>query len=209
MVNHSIALFISLLSLSSLPFSDPYPSSRSISGVGSPDIHDILPVYNIPKGILPNAVKSYSFSSEDGSFSVEMENTCYVKFADGQLVYYDRIIKGELSYGKISQVSGIQAKRFLWVPVTGLDVDSDSDQVPESCTHAVDMRPTSFHMLLSETGNHFTPTYEHQAALGKPSSAKSTHHSKMATNRAKLNQPTHELLLASRPSFSFHNTSRS
>lgn len=128
-VNYSIALIISLLSLSSLPFSVPYPSSRSIGGVGSTDIHDILPVYNIPKGILPNAVKSYSFSSDDGSFSVEMENTCYVKFADGQLVYYDWIIKGKLSYGKISQVSGIQAKRFLWVPVTGLDVDSDSGMV--------------------------------------------------------------------------------
>ena len=60
---------------------------------------------------------------------MEMEHTCYVKFADDQLVYYDKIIKGKLSYGKVSEVSGIQAKRFLWVPVTGLDVDSDAGMV--------------------------------------------------------------------------------
>lgn len=68
--------------------------------------------------------------------------------------------------------------------------------------------PLSFYMLLSETGNHFTPTYEHLAALGKPSPAK-INSSLEDGEKQSQTEPTHELLLPLRPSLSFYNTSRS
>ncbi|KAI3450884.1 hypothetical protein Pfo_007549 [Paulownia fortunei] len=41
-----------------------------------------------------------------------------------QLVFFGKVIKGKLGYGKVSGVSGIQAKKFfIWVPVTGIDAD--------------------------------------------------------------------------------------
>ncbi|MGV7354929.1 DUF538 domain-containing protein, partial [Mycobacterium kansasii] len=65
------------------------------------DIHDILPEFNIPKGILPDVPNTYSLSKSDGSFAVQLDHPCYVKF-DGQLVYYGPVITGTLSYGRIS-----------------------------------------------------------------------------------------------------------
>ncbi|CAL5324996.1 unnamed protein product [Camellia sinensis] len=94
------------------------------------DIHDILPEYGFPKGIIPNAVKSYSLSSVNGSFEIELEQPCYVQFDKDELIYYDKNIKGVLSYGSVSHVSGIQAKQlFLWVSVTGMDVDFNKGMI--------------------------------------------------------------------------------
>ncbi|XP_021773237.1 uncharacterized protein LOC110737168 [Chenopodium quinoa] len=123
----SISLLI-ILSLSSLCISNPDHPSNPING--SQDIHDILPEFNLPKGIIPDGVKSYTLSNQDGSFTVNMEHPCYVKFLDEQLVYYNKVIKGKLSYGKVSHVSGIQAKKlFIWVPVSGMEMDTDTGMV--------------------------------------------------------------------------------
>ena len=91
----------------------------------SPDIHDLLPQYGFPKGLLPNNVLSYTLSS-DASFLLHLDAPCYVYWED-QLVYYDTLIKGTLTYGSVSQVSGIQGQKlFLWLPVTGIKLHQDS-----------------------------------------------------------------------------------
>ncbi|PIN10963.1 hypothetical protein CDL12_16453 [Handroanthus impetiginosus] len=94
------------------------------------DVHDLLPQYNLPKGLLPINIKSYSLSKADDTFTIELSSyPCYVKFND-QLVHFDKIIKGKLGYGKVSEVSGIRAKKFfIWVPVTGIDVDQDNGMI--------------------------------------------------------------------------------
>ncbi|KAF3444421.1 hypothetical protein FNV43_RR14113 [Rhamnella rubrinervis] len=103
----------------------PIRSSTGLQPVA--DIHDLLPNYGLPKGLLPNNVKSFTLS-DDGNFEIELESPCYVQFE--QLVYYKTKIKGKLSYGSVSDVSGIQAKKlFLWVSVTGIRADKDSDMV--------------------------------------------------------------------------------
>ncbi|KAH6759680.1 DUF538 family protein [Perilla frutescens var. frutescens] len=88
------------------------------------DVHDLLPLYNLPKGLLPSNIKSYSLSTTDTTFTVELSSSpCYIKFND-QLVHLDRIIKGKLKYGEVSQVSGIQVKKFFfWVSVDRIEVD--------------------------------------------------------------------------------------
>ncbi|XP_061355476.1 uncharacterized protein LOC133300001 [Gastrolobium bilobum] len=88
------------------------------------DIHDLLPEYGFPRGLIPNNVVSYVLSS-DGFFSIQLEEPCYVHF--DHLVYYQTLITGNLSDGSVSDVSGIQAKKlFLWLSVTGIKVHHDS-----------------------------------------------------------------------------------
>ncbi|KAK1390738.1 hypothetical protein POM88_018916 [Heracleum sosnowskyi] len=60
------------------------------------DIHDLIQDYGFPKGLIPNAVVSYTISST-GDFSIILSHPCYVEF--DQLVYYDKLVKGKLSYG--------------------------------------------------------------------------------------------------------------
>nr|XP_043632500.1 uncharacterized protein LOC122603766 [Erigeron canadensis] len=89
-----------------------------------PSVYDILTKYGLPSGLLPDSVKSYSLS-DDGSFVVELEQPCYIQF--DYLVYYDTKITGKLSYGSITDLDGIQVKRFLfWFDVDEIRVDLPS-----------------------------------------------------------------------------------
>ncbi|XP_054806170.1 uncharacterized protein LOC129308806 [Prosopis cineraria] len=100
---------------------------RSLPLRSDPSVHDLLTKYGLPKGLLPNNVKSYALS-DDGSFRVELQKPCYVQF--DRLVYYDKVITGKLTYGSVSDVSGIQAKKlFIWLPVTGIKANEKSDTV--------------------------------------------------------------------------------
>lgn len=132
---HSISLcllFLTLLSQTDLTFSltitqKPFNHSRTSHPLQSIiDVHDLLPLYGLPKGLIPSDIKSYTLDKSTGSFSIEMTRTCYVHFQ--QLVWYDKHIKGKLSYGAVHDVSGIQAKKlFLWLPVTGIEKVKNSD----------------------------------------------------------------------------------
>ncbi|CAN6555919.1 unnamed protein product [Malus baccata var. baccata] len=111
----------------SLRYLKPNPDGPSNTSVSIADVHDLLPKYGLPKGLLPNNVESYTLA-EDGSFEIFLGSPCYVHF--DQLVYYNKHIKGKLSYGAVSDVSGIQAKKlFIWVSVTGIHRDKGSDSV--------------------------------------------------------------------------------
>lgn len=73
-------------------------------------------------------MKGYSLA-EDNSFTVELTHHCYVTIA-GHEAYYDTHIKGKLDYGKVYDVSGIQAKKFfLWVSVSSMEVDQKSNMI--------------------------------------------------------------------------------
>ncbi|KAI5321095.1 hypothetical protein L3X38_030166 [Prunus dulcis] len=74
------------------------PNRPSTTAQSITDVHDLLPKYGLPKGLLPDNVNSYTLS-EDGSFEIYLESPCYVHF--DQLVYYNKNIKGKLSYGLI------------------------------------------------------------------------------------------------------------
>ncbi|KAF3973766.1 hypothetical protein CMV_002837 [Castanea mollissima] len=116
----SSSLRFSKLSLNNLPFISTVTETTA-------DVHDLLPHYGLPKGLIPNNVDSFTLS-DDGTFTLQLSSPCYVQF--DQLVYYDKKISGKLSYGSVSSVSGIQAKKlFLWVSVTGIQADKDSDMI--------------------------------------------------------------------------------
>ncbi|XP_027348429.1 uncharacterized protein At5g01610 [Abrus precatorius] len=103
---------------------------RIVSTGTRKDIHELLPEYGFPKGIIPNNVESYTLSS-DGSFTIQLKTPCYVHFhlqleQEVQVVYYHTQITGVLSYGSLRHVSGIQAQKlFLWLSVTGIEAHRD------------------------------------------------------------------------------------
>ncbi|PRQ35645.1 hypothetical protein RchiOBHm_Chr5g0082231 [Rosa chinensis] len=129
-----ISLYLLLLTLfsetqlsQSLRDLKPNPNRPSTSLQSITDVHDLLPKYGLPRGLLPDNVRSYTLS-DDGTFEIHLENPCYVHF--DQLVYYNKNIKGKLSFGSVSDVSGIQAKKlFIWVTVTGMHMEQGSDSV--------------------------------------------------------------------------------
>lgn len=106
-------------------------------------ISSILDQNGLPIGLLPSSVDSYSLSG-DGEFRVSLDMACYVKF--DYEVYYAKTITGKLSYGAISDLSGIQAKEaFFWVPVTGIRVD-----IPNSSYIYFEVGPISKKLPVSQ-----------------------------------------------------------
>ncbi|XP_071707075.1 uncharacterized protein At5g01610-like [Rutidosis leptorrhynchoides] len=100
-------------------------STTALSVTDQPTVYEILEKYGLPRGLLPNSVKSYTLSSDDGSFVVELEKPCYIQF--DYLVYYDSKITGKLNFGSITDLNGIQVKRFLfWFSVDEIRVDLPS-----------------------------------------------------------------------------------
>ncbi|ONK74799.1 uncharacterized protein A4U43_C03F10260 [Asparagus officinalis] len=88
----------------------------------SETIHDLLPTYGLPPGLLPStAFKSYSLTT-DNEFFIELASSCYVHFSS-DLVYYGNKITGKLSYGRLTDITGVEARRFfIWVPITEMIV---------------------------------------------------------------------------------------
>lgn len=111
-IQQGVLLFSLLtLSISSTPLANENPQT----------VYEILTKYGLPPGLLPANVKSYSLS-DDGSFVVELDKTCYIHF--DYLVYYDKKITGNLKYGSITHLDGIQVKKlFLWLDVDEIKVD--------------------------------------------------------------------------------------
>ncbi|XP_038880736.1 uncharacterized protein LOC120072336 isoform X2 [Benincasa hispida] len=127
----------------------------------STDIHDLLPLYGFPIGLLPNNVQSYTLS-DDGSFDIQLQSDCYVKFTD--LVYYGRNIKGKLSYGSLTDVSGIQVKKlFAWLPITGIKVSQGSKSIEFAVGFLSENLPVSMFESI--------PTCRKRASLGERAKA--------------------------------------
>uniref|UniRef100_A0A3Q7EW74 Uncharacterized protein n=1 Tax=Solanum lycopersicum TaxID=4081 RepID=A0A3Q7EW74_SOLLC len=89
--NPAIELSILLL----LPFLSS-PSSLSLN-LPNTTVYEILTKFNLPPGLLPSSVKSYSLS-DDGTFEVLLDKPCYVEFE--YLVYYDEKVTGNLVVAK-------------------------------------------------------------------------------------------------------------
>lgn len=86
-----------------------------------PSVYDILTQFGLPRGLLPDSVKSYSLS-ENGEFVVSLEGSCYIQF--DYFVYYEASITGTLKYGSITNLKGIEVQRFfLWFDVDEIKVD--------------------------------------------------------------------------------------
>ncbi|XP_028765925.1 uncharacterized protein LOC114723852 isoform X2 [Neltuma alba] len=121
-VNPKSPFDLTLLTISLFFFTIITPSfSLYLHDDSNQTVYEILPIFGLPSGLLPDSVVDYSLSS-DGSFVVHLKKPCYVEF--DYLVYYDTTITGKLSYGSITDLEGIQVRRFfLWLDVDEIRVD--------------------------------------------------------------------------------------
>ncbi|XP_019450479.1 PREDICTED: uncharacterized protein LOC109352744 [Lupinus angustifolius] len=115
-----LKLFTTLFSFSlSLLFSFPFSLSSSSSS-----IHDLLRSKGLPAGLLPEEVKSYTFS-EDGRLEVFLDAPCLTMYENR--VLFEREVTANLTYGSLIGVEGLQQEElFLWLPVKDIIVNDPS-----------------------------------------------------------------------------------
>ncbi|XP_008813617.1 uncharacterized protein LOC103724204 [Phoenix dactylifera] len=91
-------------------------------------IHDLLRAHGLPPGLLPRAVESFSLDPRSGLLEVHLDYPCYARF--DSLVFFDRVVRGNLSYGDLHGVVGVsQEELFLWLPIREILVTDPSSGV--------------------------------------------------------------------------------
>lgn len=92
------------------------------SSSSPPSIYDALTANGLPIGLLPKGITNFTINPSTNEFNVHLNRSCNTKFETS--VRFDWNFAGVLSYGQISNMSGIAAKDlFLWFPVKGIHVD--------------------------------------------------------------------------------------
>ncbi|XP_010931874.1 uncharacterized protein [Elaeis guineensis] len=91
-------------------------------------IQDLLRANGLPPGLLPRSVESFSLDPSTGLLEVRLDYPCYARF--DSLVFFDRVVRGNLSYGSLHGVVGVaQEELFLWLPVREIVVTDPSSGV--------------------------------------------------------------------------------
>ncbi|KAG2536001.1 uncharacterized protein LOC120690344 isoform X1 [Panicum virgatum] len=93
----------------------PPPSHKNAT------LAELLPLYGLPPGVFPSTVTAFSLAN-NGSISVDLAGPCYVHFE--YLTYFAPRVTGVLRYGSLSDLHGVQVRRFLiWLNVIRIKVD--------------------------------------------------------------------------------------
>uniref|UniRef100_A0A0D9X043 DUF538 family protein n=1 Tax=Leersia perrieri TaxID=77586 RepID=A0A0D9X043_9ORYZ len=86
-------------------------------------IHELLRSHGLPGGLLPRGVLSYSLDEANGLLEARLSAPCYAKYDDGDLAFFDTVVRGNLSFGALRGVEGLsQEELFVWLPVKGIVV---------------------------------------------------------------------------------------
>lgn len=82
---------------------------------------ELLPLYGLPPFIFPSTVTAFSLA-DNGSLTVDLAGPCYLHIE--YLTYYAPRVTGVLRYGSLSDLEGVQVRRFLiWLNVVRIKVD--------------------------------------------------------------------------------------
>lgn len=97
-----------------------FSASASASASDNATIYSVLPLYGLPPGIFPATVTAFSLE-EGGALTVNLSGPCYVEA--GTQLYYAPTVTGVLRYGSLSDLHGLQTRRFLiWLDVDRIKV---------------------------------------------------------------------------------------
>lgn len=84
-------------------------------------IYELLPLFGLPAGLFPSTVTAFSLA-DNGSLTVDLAGPCYVQFE--YLTYFEARVTGVLRYGSLTELEGVQVRRFLvWFNVVRVKVD--------------------------------------------------------------------------------------
>uniref|UniRef100_A0A8R7PBB0 Uncharacterized protein n=1 Tax=Triticum urartu TaxID=4572 RepID=A0A8R7PBB0_TRIUA len=102
------------------PAEPPTPTPTPAPGRNK-TIYELLPLFGLPPGVFPANVTAFSLAG-NGSLAVDLAGPCYVHFE--YLTYFEPRVTGVLRYGSLTQLEGVQVRRFLvWFSVVRVKVD--------------------------------------------------------------------------------------
>ncbi|XP_057512769.1 uncharacterized protein LOC130794823 [Actinidia eriantha] len=107
-----------------------HPAKReySISPKVSTCLYNLFTLVSLPHLTLPHPTLPHNLTLPHPTLPHLQNLFTHVQF--DELVWYDKQVTGKISYGSISDLSGIQTKKlFLWVSVTAIEVDSGSGMI--------------------------------------------------------------------------------
>ncbi|KAG0478943.1 hypothetical protein HPP92_013662 [Vanilla planifolia] len=92
-------------------------------------IHDLLREHGLPPGLLPKTVESYTLNRSTGFLEVQLDRPLLRQARQPRLLF-DQVVRGNLSYGQLRSVVGLeQEELFLWLPICGILVSDPSSGV--------------------------------------------------------------------------------
>ncbi|KAK3127317.1 hypothetical protein QOZ80_7AG0571370 [Eleusine coracana subsp. coracana] len=121
----SLLAALPLLCLLLLAAPQPALSRTAPSNAGNgSSIHKLLTDHGLPGGLLPRGVQSYTMDESNGLLEARLSAPCYATYDNGNLAYFDTVVRGNLSVGALRGVEGLaQEELFVWLPVKGIVVD--------------------------------------------------------------------------------------
>ena len=115
--------------LPSLSRDSPRDTVSGAARAGS-TIHQLLKDHGLPGGLLPRGVQSYTLDESTGLLQARLSAPCYAKYDNGDLAYFDTMVRGNLSKGALRGVEGLaQEELFVWLPVKGILVAGEQPGV--------------------------------------------------------------------------------
>lgn len=110
--------------------------STVVSANEKTSAYEELQHYDFPIGILPKGVIGYELNSKTGEFSAYLNGSCRFMLSSYEL-NYKPVIKGVISKGKLSKLSGVSVKVvFLWVNIVEVERRDDNLQFSVGFTSA-------------------------------------------------------------------------
>lgn len=128
----ALPLLSLLLLASTLPAlcRDAPRDSVSVATPAGSTIHQLLKDHGLPGGLLPRGVQSYTLNESSGLLEARLSAPCYAKYDNGDLAFFDTMVRGNLSKGALRGVEGLaQEELFVWLPVKGILVAGEQPGV--------------------------------------------------------------------------------
>jgi len=124
-----LCLLLLAAPLPSLSRDSPRETVSGAARAGS-TIHQLLKDHGLPGGLLPRGVQSYTLDESTGLLQARLSAPCYAKYDNGDLAYFDTMVRGNLSKGALRGVEGLaQEELFVWLPVKGILVAGEQPGV--------------------------------------------------------------------------------
>ncbi|XP_052208323.1 uncharacterized protein LOC127812061 [Diospyros lotus] len=94
------------------------PAAAYSAGGDEPTAYELLQEHNFPVGVLPKGVTGYDLDPSTGKFSAFLNGSCSFSLEGSYQLSYKSTISGYIFNGKLSRLTGVKVKLFLfWVDI--------------------------------------------------------------------------------------------
>lgn len=120
--------FLTLVSLTIAPFA--LVSSESLSA------YNILQIYGLPAGLLPEGVAGYDLNPNTGEFKAYLNRDCRFTI-ESRSIKYGPVIEGTISNGRLGNLEGVKVRvLFFWVGIKEIVREGDNIKITSGIASA-------------------------------------------------------------------------